>query len=209
MDFSGPEQGTLGSLIASMEYKELVASETTYYRAYWLATKLDRPKTQALGLLLSAIWQVSPGDMSGASTEKSSAALRRYQELFVREANRASSALQASDRVWIKARAANAARQLGRFREAAQLRKLAEEALTEMPDKRGWDIYLTKLQAVISRRDNGVEPLDMIPEQQIALTCIRRPPSNAFDRRACTNPVIAGRIGQLRKVQQQHGATRP
>ena len=166
-DFTPSEVAVLESLIASEEYKDLIASETTYYRAYWLATKLGRPEPQSLGLLLSAIWQVSPGAGESTVAQMSKSSLRRYQLMFVERVRRIGPGLQAKEQLWLTARAANAARQLGQFKEAEQLRARAERSLAYLPERGGWGTYLAKLKAVIARRDSGVEPLDMIPKQQI------------------------------------------
>jgi hypothetical protein len=202
-DFTPSETALLASLIASMDYRRLVTTDTTYYRAYWLARKLDRPIAQSLGLLLSAICQVSPAEISGTTTAESNAQLLRYQNTFVQEASQLSSSLEAKDRVWLEARAANAAREVKRFSEAERLRKRAEKSLALLPEKSGWDTYLAKLQSVISRRDASVEPLDMIPEQQVAFTCARQQPSSTFDRAACAKPEVAARAAELRKSNQQ------
>jgi hypothetical protein len=202
-DFSPEETATLARLIAAEDYKRLTEAETPYYRAYWLAMKLGRPKPQALGLLLSAIWQVSPGQMAGKPSQNDAAQLDRYQKAFVNEARQLEPAVEAKDRVWIEARAANAARQMGQFDEAERLRQQAEKSLAAIADKRGWDTYLAKLQAVISRRDAEVEPVDMIPEQQIAYACLDRRTLNAFDRAACGKPEVAAAVAKLRKSQRE------
>lgn len=198
-DFSESEKAALVSIIVTIEYKRLIETDTTYYRAYWLANKLGRPKSQALGLLLSAIWQVSPGEMSEAATDKNRAQLARYQSTFVSEVRHLNPSVDAKDRIWLEARAANAARQMMQFDEAERLRKQAVKSLADVTEKRGWDTYLATLHDVISRNDASVEPLDMIPEQQVAFTCIKQQPSNAFDRAACAKPKVAARIAELRK----------
>lgn len=200
--FSSEETATLAQVIATEDYKLLLDKETTYYRAYWLATKLERPKPQALDLLLSAIWQVSPGEMSEPTTTERSAQLRRYQETFVNEVRRLNSTVQAKDRLWLSARAANAARQMRQFGEAEQLRKQAVKLLANVSDKSDWENFLAQLKSVIDRRDDSVEPLDMIPEQQIAFVCVRQQPSNAFDRAACAKPEVVDRMAELRKLRQ-------
>lgn len=180
--FTTAEVAKLTSIIATDEYKRLMGSETSYYRGYWLANRLGRPKTQALGLLLRAIWQVSPGDMATAPNEPQH---RRYQQAFVQEVRSLGPAVEAKDRSWIDARAANAARQLGLFAEAETLRLQAERTLSTLPDKRGWDRYLAKLQRVIARKDSSIEPLDMIPDREVARACERHPAPDAFARAAC------------------------
>ncbi len=200
-DFSESEKVALASIIVTVDYKRLIETDTTYYRAYWLANKLGRQKPQALGLLLSAIWQVSPGEMSEAATDKNRAQLARYQSIFVSEVRHLNPSIKAEDRIWLEARAANAARQMMQFDEAERLRKQAVKSLAGVTEKRGWDTYLATLHDVISRNDASVEPLDMIPEQQVAFACISQQPSNAFDRAACAKPKVAARIAELRKLR--------
>jgi hypothetical protein len=187
----------LARLIGTADYKRLIGSETTYYRAYWLAGKLGQPEVLRLGLLLSAIWQVTPDPRSQISTDAQNSQFQRYQTLFIRGVRALGPATPVADRLWLEARAANAARQMGRFDEAARLIDTADRSLTLVTDKRGWDTYLAKLRAVIARKDAGVEPLDMIPEQEVAFTCLRRPPSTSFDKATCTSPEVVARMATL------------
>jgi hypothetical protein len=68
----------LARLIGTADYKRLIGSETTYYRAYWLAGKLGRPEVLRLGLLLSAIWQVTPDPRSSDIRHCSSVAFGHW-----------------------------------------------------------------------------------------------------------------------------------
>lgn len=183
--FSTQETAALAQAIATPAYRQLIGAETSYYRAYWLSTKLGRPRRESLGLLLSAIWQVSPDAAEKAPSRAEDARRRRYQALLVREVQRLGPAVAPQDRALLQARAANAAREMGAFREAEALRVQAMASLAGLSDKRGWDGYLFRLDAVIARRDSSIEPLDMIPEQQAASICERARPSNAFDRAVC------------------------
>ena len=196
--FSAEEVTALTGIIATPDYVRLIDTDTTYYRAYWLATRLGRPKSQSLGLLLSAIWQVSPGAMTPPSTTNTDAQLRRYQALFVGEVQKLAATSDLKDQTWLLARAANAARQMGQFREAQQLLDRAEQSLAGISDKRGWDGYVAKLRIVIARRDVNIEPLDMIPAQEVASACTRRDHPNAFDRGICSQPAIAAQIAKMR-----------
>lgn len=197
--FNAGEVATLSQLIDTAEYKKLVDNETSYYRAYWLATKLGRPDSESFGLLLSAIWQVSPGEMSATPTARSVEQMRHYQETFVDGVRRLKPGTTAQDRLWLEARAANAARQLRQFRAAEQLRAQAADRLAEVAEKRGWDKYLAQLAVVIARRDDGIEPLDMVPERQVAFVCASRPPANKFDQAICARPDIAARVTDFQK----------
>ncbi|WP_156455590.1 hypothetical protein [Sphingomonas sp. CCH5-D11] len=198
--FSEAETQKLARLITTGEYKRLVEADTTYYRAYWLATALGRPKREALGLLLSAIWQVSPGELAEEGVEKGDPRLGRYQDTFISEVRALDATVAVEDRVWLQARAANAARQMKQFGKAERLRRQAEEMLTRIDEKRGWNGYISKLRAVIKRGDASIEPLDMIPRQQVASACIRLYAPNPFDRAICGEPEISTQIANLRKI---------
>ncbi len=123
----------------------------------------------------------------------------RYQSEFIGEVNRLTAAVTGNDRIWLQARAANAARQMKRFDEAERLLRQAEKDLGGVAEKRGWDIYLAKLHDVLLRRDASIEPLDMIPEQQVTFSCMRQQPATAFDRAVCAKPDVAARIAEMHK----------
>lgn len=199
--FSKAETQKLAGLITTAEYKRLIEADTTYYRAYWLATALGRPKPQALGLLLSAIWQVSPGELKEEGGEKRDPRVARYQDTFISKVRALDAAIADKDKMWLQARAANAARQMRQFGAAERLRRQAEETLARTDEKRGWDIYLSKLREVIKRGDASLEPLDMIPRQEVASACIRLKTLNAFDRAICGEPEVAAKISELREMQ--------
>jgi hypothetical protein len=189
----------LTRIILMPKYQRLVRTETSYYRAYQLATALGRPKSQALGLLLNAIWQVSPDETSGTAKAKADDRLARYQTELIGAVKELDSTVVGTDRVGLLARAANAARQMQHFGDAERLREQAETSLANLADKGGWGQYLSKLHAVIARKDASIEPLDMIPEQQAALICARRPPSNSFDQSICDAPNLKTLIAKFAK----------
>ena len=197
--FNAAELTRLPALIGNAEYKRLVGTDTSYFRAYWLASKLGRPASEALGLLLSAIWEVSPAELSPQQTPEIHAQFTRYQALFIKKVRELAATTSADDRLGLQARAANAARQLGRFAEAETLRRQALDTAAGRTDKRGWDVFLAKLGAVIARKDGAVEPLDMIPDQQVAFACAERTPSSAFDRSVCARPDVAAHAAKLRR----------
>jgi hypothetical protein len=201
-EFTPAETATLARLIATADYKRLVEAETTYYRGYWLADKMGRPKSESLGLLLSAIWQVTPEPVPDAPADTGNGEqLRRYQALFVEQVRQMGPAL-APDQLWLQARAANAARQMKRFDEAEALRRQAETTLSSRTDKGGWDTYLASLQKVIARKDASVEPLDMIPDQQAGLICAETPPSDAVGKSVCARPAVTEMIERVRQSKR-------
>lgn len=185
--FTAAEIEALSKIIATEEYRHLAATETTYYRAYWLAGKIGRPEPEALSFLMPAIWQVTPGDMAPLPSRENLARAKRYQTLLVDRVSALPPSFSVKDRFWLTARAANTARELGRFKDASMLHRRAIELLASMPSTKalGWDVYLAKLAQVIARRDTSIEPLDMVPPQMVSSICKYRPPNDKFNKAIC------------------------
>jgi tetratricopeptide (TPR) repeat protein len=202
-DFSPAEVATLTTLVATPDYRRLAEEAPTYYRAAWLATKLGRPESDALGLLLAATWQVKGGDMAPPSTPERAAKARRYQEEFARRAMALPESVTGEDRLWIEARGANALRELGRFDEAEALRRKAVATLEDGDSEaEGWRRYLDALELVVARHDSSVEPLDMIPDRQVAWACIDEDRAlTAFDQAVCSAPETAKQIEGIKAME--------
>jgi hypothetical protein len=111
--FSEVELARLPNLIGSPEYRGMTGIETPYYRAAWLATRLGRFEPEALGLLLFAIWELTPE--AKASRPGADSRFERYQAEFVARVERLPSSVAPHQRLALEARAVNALRQMGRF----------------------------------------------------------------------------------------------
>jgi hypothetical protein len=196
--FSEAELARLPALLGSADYKRMIGSETPYYRAAWLATKLGRPESQALGLLLTATWEAS-GERSRAPQDPGR--WRRYQHEFAERVQALPASVEAEARVGLQARAANALRQLGSFDDAERMRLDALDSLKAVGGNEGLSQYLRALAAPIDRRDDNVEPLDLVPPRIAASICARAPQaSDDFDRDYCARPELRPMIEQGRKA---------
>ncbi len=159
-EFSDEDKTKLKSLIVDERYTAMRKTETTYYRAMWLARELGRDKTVQLGLLRQAIWQ----------TDDSPALRKRYFEEYLEVAPSLPEGSFSVEQLWTELSRANAERELGRFEAAKQkldaidLTRLVaskddQEPLEAM--KAYAESYRTKLRAVIIDGDSGLDPASM------------------------------------------------
>ncbi len=192
-DFSEADKAALAKLIVTPAYTRLVADgETPHYRAFWLATRLGRPESQALGWLQAALWAETPGRNEGADGPNNGARRTRYAAEFVDRLRHLPADTSARDRLWLTARAANLLRQKGDFAGAEALRQDALSLVGQPGVGDGWDDYLARLAKVVARRDGSVEPIDMIPTREAASYCAepKKFGLNEQDIRLCKAPDI-------------------
>jgi hypothetical protein len=185
-DFTPVERDELGKWIATPVYQSMRKSESPFYRAYWLATKIRKPEADAIEQLLPAIWEAKADDGYSSSRRRTV----RYQRVLISAVEHLSPAVSLDDRVWLKGQAANALREMGQF-DAAE--RMTESAEAELPHttRPALAVYFQKLEAVIARHDRGDEPLDMIPDVQASLICRKKAPQSAFDKSYCSRSSIA------------------
>lgn len=202
-DFTPAQIALLTPLIASDEYRSLVAHDSTYYRAQWLATRIGLSERQALGMLLAATWQVKP--LSGPTGQPmvSPEKARQYQEEFVARVRALPAAPRDVEYVALFARAANAERELGRFESAATMLHQVD-AWVDDGDRNGWQAFVTALQTVVARRDSAPEPLDMAGEVKAPWLCIdTRLPDTEFNRAFCARPELQSAIERNRRLREE------
>lgn len=176
-DYSPEEVARLEPLIASPTFQAMRASDTQYYRAYWLMKEMGLPPEEHLWPLLQASWQADG---------KPELRARYLSELI--EAS-AKVAPNPTDLNWVgmEAHAINALRELGRFDEArSRIEMVALQpldvqiptgaatspAVQEARKRRAWLSFLKTLKTVIERKDSSLEPLDLIPRSVAINKCI-------------------------------------
>lgn len=206
-DFDKPAVQKLTAIIARADYQALRTTETPYYLAYWLATRLG-DETPAW-LLLAAGWEAKNEDPASPRA-------RRYAEEFVALVT----AMPASDKdfgsIALRARAANALREIGRFGDAETLRasiKIADDAggPADADVRKGWADFLTLLAAPIARGDPSRAPIDMIGEREAAFRCLAPamkvdagaaavPPLSPFEASYCARPEVAKAVAEAREA---------
>lgn len=190
---------TLTPLIASQEYRAMVEADSTYYRAQWIARKLGWAEPKALGLLLAATWQVKPQSGPTGQGRPSREKAIAYQAEFARRVAALPDAIAAPDLMWLQSRAANALREIGRFRDAEAMRLRALATATRAERNARWRDYLGKLGAVIARGDASAEPVDMVDEVVAIGQCADLPNDrDAFSRAWCAEPSRAAKIDGVR-----------
>ncbi|HSI18026.1 MAG TPA: hypothetical protein VK980_09670 [Sphingomonas sp.] len=202
-DFDAATVKRLEPIIASPAYQALRKTETRYYLAYRLAAELG--DDGATWLLLSATWEAKN---AGAADQA-----HRYMEEFVaRVAAMPTSATDLTS-IALRARAANALRELGRFKEAEQVRaaividpEAGGSGDDAVQNRKGWARYLAKLAAPIARGDTARAPIDMLGEREASFRCLE--PSRkqnpgaaltAFETSYCARPEVAAAVQNLRR----------
>lgn len=202
-DYSPAEVAKLTALIATPDYRALVAGDVPHYRAAWLASRLGRAETESLWLLLSAIWSVTPDD--GAKGNATLA--ERYQTEFAARVATLPATTPPAERRALSARAANALRQLGRFDDAERMRRTAA-AITPATDEdsdetAGWQTFFTALAPVIAAHDARIEPVALLGGMQQPLACLDAKTLTAADRAICDSADVAKRVADIRKSRTE------
>lgn len=214
-EFSRAEKATLRRLIADPAYRALRSTDTPYYRAHWLESRLEPGSVEATWLLLRAIWEAEEGSDRRA----------RYLREFAQQAEAAPS----STEYWtmLQLRAVNARRELGEF-EAARARLAALPPPPEPPaavegeseeaawareeaadEAEGMAAYGTLLQVLIDRGDASIAPLDMLPEREVAERCVDlgdRIAESDIARRVCTSEAVAADMEEIRIIRAEMAA---
>ena len=205
-DFDKATIARLTPIVLGPEYQALRKGETRYYLAQWLETKLGGAEPQIAPLLLAATWEAK----NGADPAQAS----RYNAEFVKRATALPDDPATLRSLALKARAANALREMGRFEEAETLRA----SLTVLPtmgakdedgaeSREGWTTYLAQLRPVIARRDPSRAPIDLIGEREAQVRCVAPeekdydgPPLTDFERAYCARPELREGLQSLREA---------
>ncbi|QNQ08043.1 hypothetical protein [Sphingomonas alpina] len=204
-DFDAATVKRLQPLVADDEYQALRQSETPHYLAWWLASRLG--DEDAPWQLLAATWEAKNADPTSAQA-------RRYAETFVAQV-RAMPVANSVDSVSLRARAANALREIGDFAGAEALRA----AIIIAPDmggsdqdaidnRKGLTDFLTRLAGPIGRSDASRAPIDMMGNHAAAERCLEpgikreaddppAAPLTAFEVDYCARPAMIDEIKQF------------
>jgi hypothetical protein len=176
-DYSPEEVTKLETLIASPAYQALRASDTQYYRAYWLMKEMGVEPETYLWALLQASWQAD-----GRPELRS-----RYLGELVESSAKVAPNPASLNWVGMEAHAINALRELGRFDEALSRIDMVPlqpldvripagaatlPAVQEARKRRTWLAFFKSLKTAIERKDSSLEPLDLIPRAVALERCI-------------------------------------
>lgn len=212
-DFEKREIPALTALVQSPDYQAMRA-ETTYYRAAWLAERMDRDNPRApIWLMLRATWQA----------DEAPALKARYQREFAARA--AAVAVDAADvdSLILHYRLANAYRELGDFTAAIGVLDAfpfaaldvampeGEDATPEQQDDAGARLYLREqipaLRQTIAAGDSSAEPLALLPENVAAWLCFEQIEAGAAELPVrCNQPAIREEIANFREMREAEPA---
>lgn len=209
-DFSRPEIAKLSPYVQGEVYRGMrAAGETPYYLAFHTARMLGDADPE--WLLLSATWEAKNAGSAAA------ARVDRYNAEFVDLVRARAASAADFESIAMRARAANALRELGRFDEAEALRAtivIAPDAGGSADDagenREGWAKYLRDLAGPIARRDMTRIPIDMMTEDYAVYRCLEKEQAakhglpqpatlTEFEVRYCARPELVQAIGQARK----------
>lgn len=195
-DFTPTDIRTLTALIDQPEYRALAATETSYYRAWWLMKRLDRAPENTAWMLVQASWQ----------SDDNAARKARYQALYADEIAKLPKGKDELSWLLLQGRAANALRELGRFDEATRMLeglplKLLEAdvpvelsgeaqqaAIAHAERKRDFLVYFDNLKALIAERNSSAEPLRMMGKRAAAQACSSAAGLSEADKAYCATP---------------------
>lgn len=191
----------LAPIVRGEEYQRLRRTETSYYLAYWLRTQLGETGPAPLWTLLAATWEAKNADDPTRAT--------RYAETFIAKVAALPEDPASIELVALRARAANALRELGRFADAERARSsivVSDAAGGDARNREGWRQYLAALAPVIARGDADRAPLDLVGAREAAFRCLdaERPgaaPLSAFAIGYCARPEIKARVDEVRKAR--------
>ena len=200
-DFLPEEIAQLTRLVQSPDYAAL-REEVPYYRAQWLATRMDAGEADlALWLLLRASWDEDNGDPEHKA---------RYQTEFVERAGAYPIDPARVDTLILRFRVANALRELGRFDEALialdtiPLDAPSTHPMIDNEDNHQAREYLTQqgalLREYIARRDTSSEPARMVPEDIAAYNCALALENGVSEIDPfCSSPTMIGPVEDARE----------
>ncbi|MBY8822716.1 hypothetical protein [Sphingomonas colocasiae] len=210
-NFDAAKVKRLTSIVISDEYRALRGRETRYYLAYWLAKSLGDVE-KAPWLLLSATWEAKNKDAAGEQAH-------RYAGEFVEMVRTMPVSDTDFTSIALRARAANALRELGRFDDAEALRSSIVIAPNAGGDeeqaadnREGWSSFLRALAKPIARRENGRMPIDMVGDREAVFRCLEpedpeirdAAPLTPFERDYCAQPDIATSVAKMRGIKPEN-----
>ncbi len=202
-EFTPAQIAVLTRLIATPDYRRLVAEDSTYYRAQWLATRIGLSEQQALWILLRATWQVKPAQGPVGQAMPSVAKARQYQQEFAERVRALPPDPNDGDYIALFPRAANAERELGHFETAAAMLTQMNAWPTEGPSAE-WRPFVAALSAVVARHDSYVQPLDMADDTEVPWLCIDPAlPNTEFNHTSCDRSTTREAIERNQRMRDE------
>jgi len=190
--FEPQEIAVLTPLVVSTEYQAIRQTETPYYRAWWLQTKVQASPYDLAASLMQAAWE----------TDDNPERKVRYAKLFVAATDTlVRDTEHKSSWFWLNLRAANARRELRDFSGAmAALDRIDKpELLPEAEDQRhGLASFMDGLRTLASEGNSASEPANLIP-LDVAIHRCSESGLSASEARVCNSPELAARRSEIQK----------
>lgn len=188
-EFTDADKITLASVLKNEDYQAARKADTSYYRAMWLARAIGRDVRTQTYLLRQAIWQ----------TDDDLALRKRYFAEYLALAPTMAGDKFSSEDLWLNMSFANAERELGRFDAAwerlagisldgLRIEKDSDETAEEMTVR--YRNYAAKMSAAIARRDDSIDPIDMMDDNRAAFACRDKAPLSDLETAWCARPEI-------------------
>jgi hypothetical protein len=183
-EFSADELKRLEGLLASADWRA-VADETPYWRAHWLARRLDPANAEWRFLLLQAGWEAD---------EEPERRARYLRELIEVAQGLPDDEMGLS----FGLRAANAWRELGRFDDAIRALDQMSPRIERLSGPEAEDQkaamrqFATGLRAAALRRDSSIELLELTGRLAVSHRCTDRARGEALadPTGACDSPTV-------------------
>lgn len=178
-NFTSEEISELERVVKTSEYNEVTATETSYYRAWWLANAIGRGKLELSNLLLQASWE----------TDDNLTRKQRYQEKFIEISDAINSSdFEDSSAFWLALRNANAHRELGQFKQAKdRLHQLLNPVFwpSEPDELKGLALSLKGLSQLIEEKNPKSDPVNFMPESMGYFHCKKNPEQKGVEADSC------------------------
>jgi hypothetical protein len=183
-EFAGDDKAKLEVILKDSRYADIRKTETSYYRAMWLAREIGRSGEMQRSLLRQAIWQ----------TDDKPEQRKRYFAEYVALAPKRPDGALVVDQAWLEVTIANAERELGLFDAAkkrldaidvASVKKDGEDNTSLDDEQSSLTDYKAKMLRAIARGDAAIEPMDMLDDGQAASICREKKTLSGFEIEYC------------------------
>ncbi len=199
-DFSAAELERLPAILASDEYRRLVAQETEFYRIAWLEHTLAPQSADYVWHLLRATWYVDRDPVKKA----------RYRERFLAVAEPMPAKAADVQSMFLRLRVLNVYRETGQFdRALKELKALPiaevaqglpseedEAARLSDADQERWGFVqeVRQMERLVLRKETSVNPIDVLPDWMAEEECYFREPKTVFETEFCSTPKMKARL---------------
>lgn len=190
-EWTEQELSILKDAISTAEFENMRQSETSYYRLWWLRSKIAKDPIALADALLNASWE------SDNHIERK----HRYQTMFIAAAKNIVQMDDPEYWFWLNLRAANAMRELGQFTQSLEYFKLVESNIPlnlEEDTQSYLNKYFVSQRQLIAEENKASEPANMIGENNASWRCIvHKSELTASEMPICNSDSVKQRIASI------------